>query len=167
MAAFKRLFWLIAAAIVPVQLWAITATDLGKSVKVSIPENWAARDPSGIHQLVLVCPENEANIFMFSQKIGNASLARCENAWVQNIRKKRTYKIVSRQSTKLAGINGKLVSFTASVRSEGSVTKLRYVQILAVKNKLLYVFQFVCKESDYKSCVPAFNGVISGLKWLK
>lgn len=167
MTFWKTVFAALLVVFLPAQLMAGAAVDVTKSVKVSVPDKWTSEKPSGIHQLMLTCPETEANILMLSQQVGDASLTQCEKAWVQSVSKNGNYKILSRQNKQLAGLPGKALTFTTSIKSDNSTTKLTYVQLLTVRNKLLYAFQFVCKETDYKSCMPAFNSVLASLKWLK
>lgn len=167
MRVWKMAAMLLIAILLPVILWASSTTDVTRSVKVSVPEKWKAENPSGMNRLLLTCPENDANILMLSQKIGTASLAQCVTVWLNSISKMSGYKLVSRHNGKLAGVPGKAFTFITSVKSEAAPTTLKYVQMLTVRDKTLYAFQFVCKESEFETCAPAFDSVVASVKWLR
>ncbi len=176
MRALKTAALLLIIVLLPMMLWATAAPgqmksaftrDITNTVKVSVPEKWVVESPSGLNRLLLTCPENDANILMLSQKVGTASLAQCVSAWLKNISKINGYKLVSKQNGKLAGIPGKAFTFVTSVKSAETPTTLKYVQMLTVKDKTLYAFQFACRESEFKTCAPAFDSVVASLKWLR
>jgi|GEM_PF-6374129 len=176
MRALKTAALLLIIIFLPIGMWAGAPSvaiksaftrDITNTVKVSVPEKWKVENPSGLNRLLLTCPESDANILMLSQKIGNASLSQCVNAWLKNISKMNGYKLVSKQNGKLAGIPGKAFTFVASLKSAEEPTTIKYVQMLTVKDKTLYAFQFACRESEFKTCIPAFDSVVASLKWLR
>lgn len=170
---FLRVFYLLLLSFLVSTFHSVDASagsfiqDLTKSVRVGVPDKWKAEKPCGLNRLLLTCPDTDANILMLSQNVGKATLAECGGAWLKSISKISGYKLVSKENYKLAGVPGKSFTFTASVISAGKSTNVNYVQMLTVRNSTLYALQFVCRESEYKTCLPAFDSVISSLKWLK